>query len=102
VALQGEIRAGDQFEAGWLVVKVQWYEYHPEGNKGLQRAYKLRPGEKTIVVNPLLRIFGIKFEVGAAGEGGQRQLRSGSEAFSFLGSDAHNSIVNCIADLSND
>ena len=33
VALQGEIRAGDQFEAGWLVVKVKWYSYHPEGNE---------------------------------------------------------------------
>ena len=47
-------------------------------------------------------LFGIKFEVGAAGEGGNRQLRSGADAYSFLGSDTHNSILNCIADQSND
>eukprot|EP00966_Prymnesium_polylepis_P076940 1783038-Prymnesium_polylepis.1 len=61
IALQGEIRAGDQFEAGWLVVKVKWYSYHPEGNtrsRLLLRAYKLLPDEKKIVVNPLLRIGG--------------------------------------------
>ena len=54
-----EISAGDLFEAGWLVVKVQWYRYAPTHNKGLQRAYSLLPGEKTIAVNPLLRILGV-------------------------------------------
>ena len=102
VALQQEISAGSLFEAGWLVVKVQWYTYEPNCNRDGHRAYSLVPGEKSITVNPLLRILGIQFEVGAAGRGGQRQLRSGAQLIQLLSSDTHNSILNCIADSSND
>jgi hypothetical protein len=100
VALQKEISAGDLFEAGWLVVKVQWYQYKPTYNRATQRAYGLKPDVMTVTVNPLLRILGIRFEVGAAGEGGQRTLRSGAQSIQLLSSDTHNSILNCIADYS--
>ena len=98
VALQREIKAGDMFEAGWLVVKVQWYHYEPTQNRGALRAYRLKEAKVTIAVNPLLRILGISFEVGAAGPGGLRSLRSGADSIKLLGGDTHNSILNCIAD----
>ena len=46
--------------------------------------------------------FGLTFYVGAAGEGGQRTLRSGLEVIQLLPEDTDNALTNCIAEQSND
>ena len=107
VATRREVLAGENFEVGWTVVDVRWYKYFEKDNKvlekgGRMRAYRLQLDVKLIPVNPLLRVLGLKFYVGAAGEGGQRQLRSGMEALQLLPEDTDNAILNCIADKSND
>ena len=62
---------------------------------GPMRAYKLAYKQK-IGVNPLLRVLGLQFYVGAAGEGGQRRMRSGADAIQLLPEDTDNALINCI------
>ena len=92
-----DVNTGDQFEAGWLVVKVQWYKYEEENNTALTRAYRLMPGERVIPVSVLLRLVGLRFDDGPAGPQ-QRTLRSGSTACKHLGSDTLNVIMNCMSE----
>ena len=97
VATRDTVHTGDQFEVGWVVVKVQWYKYEEENNTDLTRAYRLMPGERIIPVNVLLRLVGLRFPDGPGGPQ-QRTLRSGSTACKHLGSDTHNVIMNCISE----
>jgi hypothetical protein len=50
------LRASEEFEAGWLIVQVQWYHYEKEHDRSnpSTRAYRLKPEKKWIVVNALL------------------------------------------------
>ena len=106
VATRREVLNGENFETGSLVIKVRWYKYRPEFCKVLEkggpmRAYKLEGDEMCIPVNPVLRVFGLKFHVGSAGEGGQRTLRSGMDAVQLLPEDTDNAIKNCLTDQGN-
>ena len=48
------------------------------------------------------RVFGLKFHVGSAGEGGQRTIRSGMDAVQLLvPEDMDNAIKNCLTDQGN-
>ena len=55
----------DEIEAGWLVVRAQWYQYVPEAKhpKGW-RGYVLLPEERVLVIGStsMVRLEGIKFE----------------------------------------
>lgn len=89
------LRASEEFEAGWLIVQVQWYHYEKEHDRSnpSTRAYRLKPEKKWIVVNALLFIKGLGFETDPQ----QRSLRSGSTDLKHFSMDSHNSIMNCMA-----
>ena len=44
-----QVHASDRFEAGWLVVKAQWFEIVTTS----PRCYKLQTEERTLVVNEI-------------------------------------------------
>ncbi len=46
---------GENYEAGFWVVRVQWYEFCGETNLG-ERKYKLSAGERTLGANAIKRI----------------------------------------------
>lgn len=74
------VHATDQFEAGWLVVRGQWYSMVQRS----QRAYRLLPEIKLVVVMTMIRLLDISFA------GGGRQARSG---LFNLSEDEHNRIL---------
>ena len=53
-----QVHASDQFEAGWLVVTAQWFQLLTTS----PRCYKLQTVERTLVVNEMIRLSGLKFE----------------------------------------
>ena len=55
---ESQVHASDQFEAGWLVVKAQWFELVTTS----PRCYKLAAEERLLVVNEMIRLAGLKFD----------------------------------------
>lgn len=80
------VHATDVFEAGWLVVRAQWYELKQVS----QRGYVLLREEHIIPVNAIVRLLGLTFSNSYSAA---RQTRSASAAGSslyFLDEDTHN------------
>ena len=53
---ESQVHASDRFEAGWLVVKAQWFELVTTS----PRCYRLQPEERTLVVNEMIRLQGVR------------------------------------------
>lgn len=80
------IFAGQQFEAGWIVVEAQWYKLE----KPSLRGYKLLSERTFILVNAMVRLSNLKFAGSRSGPQ-HRELRSGG--MDFLGDDEHHAIL---------
>ena len=80
------VHATDVFEAGWLVVPVQWYALEQVS----QRGYVLLREERIVPVNAIVRLLGLSFSNSySAG----RQTRSATAAVSslhFFDENSHN------------
>ena len=79
-ATRREACATDVIEEGWWTVKIQWFEFQPELGES-PRHYALKPGERLLAVNALVRIGQIHFQ--SSGAGGQRESRSGIKVLGF-------------------
>ena len=56
------MHATDIFEAGWLVVRIQWYKLVQVS----QRGYVLEKEERVIPVNTIVRLLGLAFSNSSA------------------------------------
>ena len=74
------------FEAGWLVVKAQWYQLETVS----PRCYSLQTEERHLVVSEMIRLSGIRFDKVV-----KRSPRLGFSEF-YLGEDTHNRLENCV------
>ena len=83
-----QVQASDLFEAGWLVVKAQWFQVVTTS----PRCYKLQKEERLLVVNSMIRLSGLKFEKVV-----KRSPRLGDSQY-FLSEDTHNMIEACVRD----
>ena len=82
------MHATDQFEAGWLVVKAQWFELVTES----PRCYKLGKEERLLVVNEMIRLPGLKFDKVI-----KKSPRLGESMF-YFSEDSHNMLEGCVRD----
>jgi hypothetical protein len=86
--MASQVHASDQFEAGWLVVTAQWFQLLMTS----PRCYKLQTVERTLVVNEMIRLSGLKFE-----KVQRASPRLGNSLY-FLSEDTHNMIEACVRD----
>lgn len=80
------VHATDTFEAGWLVVRVNWYELVQSS----QRAYILRPTERIIPVNSIVRMLGIQFSNSYSAGRKTRSATAAGSTLHFFDEDSHN------------
>ena len=80
------VHASDQFEEGWLVVKAHWFELVTTS----PRCYKLQHEERTLIVNEMIRLSGIKWDKVI-----KRSPRLGDTQY-FLSEDWHNTLTSCV------
>ena len=52
------LHGSDRFQAGWLVVKAQWYQLETVS----PRCYSLQTEERHLVVSEMIRLSGIRFD----------------------------------------
>ena len=82
----GEGGATDAFEAGWLVVRVHWYELKQVS----QRGYVLKPVERIIPVNGIVRLLGLDFSNSYATGRQTRSATAAGSSLHFFDEDSHN------------
>lgn len=81
-----DLNSSDRIEAGWWVVKAQWYRLVQESYRG----YCLESPEFTLVVNHIIRIK-VEFDT-------LRHLPT-RRGISFLSEPKHNDILSSVADI---
>ena len=93
---QSQVHASDRFEAGWLVVKAQWYELQTTS----PRCYKLQTTERLLVVNEMIRLSGLQFEKvqRASRRLGESRGALLESSLHWLSEDTHNMIEACVRD----
>lgn len=83
-----DLDSTDQIQAGWWIVKAQWYSLEQVSHRG----YKLQPAEFTLVVKPIIHLPNpVEFDAL-----GRRSSRIG---LSFLSEVKHNSILSSMAEI---
>ena len=82
------VHATDVFEAGWLVVRVRWYELKQVS----QRAYVLKPEERIVPVNAIVRLTGLAFSNAYSAGRETRSATAAGSSLLFLDEDIHNLI----------
>lgn len=85
---ESQVNASEYFEAGWLVVKAQWFELVTQS----PRVYKLQKEERLLIVSEMIRLSGLKFEKVL-----KRSPRLGDTMYS-LSEDTHNMLEGCVRD----
>jgi hypothetical protein len=85
------VHATDRFEAGWLVVKSQWFELLTTS----PRCYKLLKEERLLVVSEMIRLPNLKWEKVV-----RVSPRLGGDSMYTQSEDAHNVIEGCVRDQS--
>ena len=80
------VHATDVFEAGWLVVRVRWYQLEQVS----QRGYVLLPHERIIPVNAIVRLLGLAFTNSYSAGRGTRSARAAGSFLHFFDEDSHN------------
>ena len=85
-ALADDLHSTDQVQAGWWVVKAQWYKLEQVSHRG----YRLLPDEFPLVVQHIIRI-PVEFDA-------SRHLSTRS-SLSFLNEQKHNAILSSVAEI---
>jgi hypothetical protein len=79
------VHATDVFEAGWLVVRVQWYSLKQIS----QRGYVLLPEERIVPVNAIVRLLGLKFSNSYSAGRETRSATTAGSSLHFFDEDSH-------------
>eukprot|EP00326_Haptolina_ericina_P039827 CAMPEP_0181234846 /NCGR_PEP_ID=MMETSP1096-20121128/37213_1 /TAXON_ID=156174 ORGANISM="Chrysochromulina ericina, Strain CCMP281" /NCGR_SAMPLE_ID=MMETSP1096 /ASSEMBLY_ACC=CAM_ASM_000453 /LENGTH=271 /DNA_ID=CAMNT_0023329693 /DNA_START=295 /DNA_END=1110 /DNA_ORIENTATION=+ len=82
------VHATDVFEAGWLVVRVRWYELKQVS----QRGYILSYEERLVPVNAIVRLLGLAFSNSYSVGRETRSATVAGSSLHFLDEDSHNLI----------
>ena len=80
------VHATDVFEAGWLVVRAKWFSLKQVS----QRGYILKPEEKIIPVNAIVRLLGLDFSNSYAANRKTRSATATGSGLHFFDEDNHN------------
>jgi hypothetical protein len=80
------VHATDVFEAGWLVVRVQWYELKQVS----QRGYVLKREERIVPVNAIVRLLGLAFSNSYSAARETRSATAAGSSLHFFDEDSHN------------
>jgi hypothetical protein len=80
------VHATDVFEAGWLVVRVHWYELEQVS----QRGYMLKPVERIVPVNAIVRLLGLEFSNNYSAGRKTRSATAVGSSLHFFDEDSHN------------
>ena len=84
--LENLVHATDIFEAGWLVVRVKWYSLKQVS----QRGYMLKPEERIVPVNAIVRLLGLKFSNSYSAGRETRSATTAGSSLHFFDEDSHN------------
>ena len=82
------VHATDVFKAGWLVVRVRWYELQQVSERG----YILQKEERLIPVNTIVRLLGLTFSNSYSAHRATRSATTAGSSLHFLDEDSHNLI----------
>ena len=84
--LENLVHATDIFEAGWLVVRVKWYSLKQVS----QRGYMLKPEERIVPVNAIVRLLGLKFSNSYSAGRETRSATTAGSSLHFFDEDSYN------------
>ena len=80
-AKQETLHTTDRIQEGWLVVKAKWLKLEKKDCEGGLRSYSLLDAEVLIVVNHMVRLYGLAFAEGKGGPAGREMRAPKPKAF---------------------
>ena len=102
-ATEDTLHATEAIEAGFLVVKAQWFKLESKRVEGDLRSYSLLDAEVLLVVNTMVRLGGLRFDDGKGGPSGRvtksmAKVAEGRGKLYYFGKESHISIEACCDD----